>query len=138
MTSFSFTTQPNPEWGQKIEVGLRQECKRLTNLIDDFKVYTLYGKVEDCFAGGMSFSPYGDILWIDSIWVEPKFRRQGMGRRLLQEVQLFATKRKVKEIQLNTYFQEAHAFFLTYGFEDVASIPNWKYGLMCYLMRKML
>lgn len=138
MTSFSFTTRPNPEWDQKIDACLRQECKRLTDVIDDFKAYTLYGKVGDYFAGGMSFSPYGEILWIDSIWVEPKFRKQGMGRRLLQEAQLLATKGKVKEVQLNTYFQEAHAFFLTCGFEDVASIPNWKYGLTCYLMRKML
>lgn len=138
MTLFSFTTRPNPKWDQKIEVGLHQECKRLTDVIDDFKAYTLYGKVEDCFAGGMSFSPHGDILWIDSIWVEPKFRKQGMGRRFLQEAQFFAIKSKLKEMQLNTYFQEAHAFFLTCDFQDVSSIPDWKYGLTCYFMRKML
>ena len=47
-------------------------------------------------------------------------------------------KTNLKEMQLNTYFQEAHAFFLTCDFQDVSSIPNWKYGLTCYFMRKML
>jgi GNAT superfamily N-acetyltransferase len=81
---------------------------------------------------------HGNILWIDSIWVEPHFRKQNIGSRLLEQTFLYAIHNKAKEVQLNTYFQEAHFFFLKNDFEDVAMIPNWKYGLTCYFMRKAL
>lgn len=138
MTPFSLATVNNPEWDKKIRSGLLKEVETLTSVPADFKTHSIYLKNKDTFAGGISFEHHGDILWIDSLWIEPAFRKQGAGRRLLQEVQLFTTQKKAKEIQLNTFFPEAHAFFLRCGFEDVASIPNWKYGLTCYFMKKKI
>lgn len=136
MTSFSLTTLNNLEWDKKIASGLYRECAQLTGRTEVFKNHTLYVKSDNTFAGGVHVEHHDSILWIDSIWVEPTFRKQGVGRRLLQEVHVFTTKHKAKEMQLNTYFQNAHAFFLTCDFEDVAVIPHWKWGLTCYLMRK--
>lgn len=48
----------------------------------------------------------------------------------------FAAQKKDIEIQLNTYFNGANDLFLSCGFEGVAVIPNWKYGLDCYLLRR--
>lgn len=138
MTTFSFTSIPNSEWHKKIEAGLRKECEALIGIKNLFKVHSIYVKNEDTFVGGMIVEHHGDILWIDAIWVEPNYRRKGIGKRLFQESQVFASQNKVKVIQLNTYFQKAHDFFLACGFEDVALIPNWKYDLTCYLMRKIM
>ncbi|MGL5784324.1 MAG: GNAT family N-acetyltransferase [Alphaproteobacteria bacterium] len=128
-TSFSFTTQPNHEGDKKIEEGLRKECEFLTGIRENFKTHSIYAKSENAFAGGINFGLHGDILWIGSIWIDSNFRGQGVGKKLLQEATLFAIQNKAKEIQLNTYFQEAHRFFLVCGFEDVVIIPDWKYGL---------
>jgi N-acetylglutamate synthase-like GNAT family acetyltransferase len=136
MNTLSFTTIAHPEWDKKIATGLRKECELLTDSRKGFKQHTIYVKSGDTFVGGMSIEQHGEILWIDSLWVEPHFRKQGIGNKLLQKAILFATQNKIKEVQLNTYFQESHSFFLTYDFEDVAVIPHWKYGLDCYLMRK--
>ncbi len=138
MNSLSFTTLNNPEWDKKIEAGLRKECEALTGIRDDFKTHTLYVQRDNTFAGGIHFEIHGDILWIDSVWVEQDFRKQGVGRQLLQETFHLATQNNAKEIQLNTFFSEAHSFFLKCDFEDVAQIPNWKYSLDCYLMRKKI
>lgn len=138
MTAFSFTTHSNPEWDRKMIAGLRKECESLTGMKENFKSHSIYVKNGDVFAGGIHLEHHGPIFWIDSLWVESNFRRQGIGRMLLQETRLFSIQNKLKEMQLNTYFQEAHDFFLTCGFEDVARIPNWKYGLTCYLMKKSL
>jgi N-acetylglutamate synthase-like GNAT family acetyltransferase len=124
----------HPEWDKKIEAGLLKECEALTGIRDDFKTHALYAERDSTFAGGIHFEIHGDILWIDSLWIEPDFRKQGVGKQLIED----AAQIKAKEIQLNTFFSEAHAFFLKCGFEDVALIPNWKYGLDCYLMRKKL
>jgi len=136
MNSCLFTTENNTEWDKKMKTGLLKEIEALTGTFAESKLHSIYIKRGDVFAGSMSMKHHNDILWIDSIWVEPGFRKQGFGTRLLQEALLFATQNEIKEIQLNTYFPEAHVFFLTCGFEDVAKIPHWKWGLDCYLMRK--
>ncbi len=134
--SFSMVTTPHPDWDKKIEIGMRKECEALTRIPVESKIHPIYVKRDDTLVGGIHVEHHGSILWIDSLWVEPAFRRQGVGKKLLQEANLFAVQQKATEMQLNTYFQEAHTFFLSCGFEDVAIAPNWKYGLTCYLMRK--
>jgi GNAT superfamily N-acetyltransferase len=134
----TFTTICGPEWDKKIASGLRKECEVLTGITEDFKTHNIYVKSGETFAGGLSMEQHGEILWIDSFWVEPHFRRQGIGKALLQNAILFAIQNKLKEVQLNTFFKEAMGFFLSCDFENIAVIPHWKYGLDCYLMRKKL
>lgn len=132
----TFTTTKTPEWDEKIATGLYKECSLLTGVSEDFKPYMIYGMVEDKFAGGIVLEQHGNILWIDALWVEARFRNNGIGKQLMEKASQFAVQNKVREIQLNTYFKDAHDFFLSRGFEDVAIIPNWKYALDCYLMRR--
>ncbi len=61
-------------------------------------------------------------MWIDSHWIEPHFRKQGIGKMLIEKVLLLLAQHKLKEVQLNTYFKEAYDFFLNCDFEDVAGI----------------
>ena len=130
-----YTTIPAPAWDKKITNGLRIKCSLLTGLSEESKPHTLYATDEGKFAGGIVFEQRGNILWIDAIWVEPNYRKHGTGKQLMQKANQFAAQKNVTEIQLNTYFKDVHDFFLTCGFEDVAVIPNWKYGLDCFLMR---
>ena len=136
MTDFLFITLSNPAGDKKIEMGLRKECEVLTGLKENFETHSVYVKKGNTFVGGISVEHHGHILWIDSLWIEPPFRKQGIGRMLIEKALLLGAPNKIKEVQLNTYFKETHDFFLTCGFEDVAEIPHWKYGLTCYLMRK--
>ncbi len=138
VNSLSFIMMDNPKWDKKIASGLRKECEVLTGIKEEFQTHSLYVKRGEAFAGGISIEQHGDILWIDSIWIELHFRKQGIGKMLIEKIIRFAVAGKTKELQLNTYFKEAHDFFLACGFEDVVAIPNWKYSLTCYLMRKKL
>jgi len=138
MSSLAFTTRPHPAWDKKIEEGLYKACEALTGLRKSLEPFTIYAESDGVFMGGITIEQYGDILWIDSLWVEPNFRKRGIGQELIQQAFLYATKRNATEVQLHTFFPTAHAFFLSQDFEDVAVVPNWKYGLDCYLMRKKL
>jgi GNAT superfamily N-acetyltransferase len=135
-TAITKAIHSNPEWDKKIAAGLRKECSSLMGISEDFKHHTIYGMVEDKFAGGIMVEQHGNILWIDALWVETSFRNHGIGKQLMEKANQFATQNNATEIQLNTYFKDAHNFFLSCGFEDVSVIPNWKYGLECYLMRR--
>lgn len=133
-----FTTQSHPEWDQKIEAGLYRTCGILTGVKETYMPHRIYAERNNVFLGGIVVEQHGNIVWIDNLWVEPDYRKQGIGQQLAHQVSLYAAQQNAKELQLNTYFPKAHTFFLSQGFEDVAIIPNWKYGLECYLMRKQL
>ncbi len=134
----SLITTPNPEWDKKIAFGIRTKCEALAGIKADFQTQSFYVKNGETFTGGISVEQHGDILWSDSLWVEPHFRKKGIGKMLIENIMHFSVAEKAKDVPLNTYFKEAHAFFLACGVEDVAEIPHWKYDLTCYLMRKNL
>lgn len=134
----TFITTNTHEWDKKIIEKLRKECSLMTGIFKDFKPHSLYVTDDAKFAGGIVLQQHGNILWIDALWVELKFRKQGIGMELMRQAALWANQNNATEIQLNTYFKEAHDFFLSCSFEDVVIIPNWKYGLDCYLMRRSL
>lgn len=137
-SQLTFSTISTPKWDKKIIDGLHKECSSLTGISEDFKPHTIYGMVEDKFAGGIVLEQHGNILWVDALWVETSFRNHGIGKQLMEKTVLWASQNNATEIQLNTYFKDAHGFFLSCGFEDVAVIANWKYGLSCYLMRRSI
>src|SRR3990167_2125249 len=116
----TFTTRSAPEWDKKILEGLRNDCKILTGGAEEFKSHSLYAMIEDKFTGGIILEQHDTILWIDALWVELNFRKQGIGNQLLEKATQFATQHNLKEIQLNTYFNDAHDFFLFCGFKDAA------------------
>lgn len=136
MISVDFTKQTNPKWDKKIAYGLRKEYESLIGMAEDFQTHTIYATHAKTLVGGIILEQHRDILWIDALWVEPDFRKHGIGAQLLQKALHSASQYGIKEMQLNTFFKKAHTFFLSCGFEDVAMIPEWKYGLNCYLMRK--
>jgi len=109
MNSLSFITTANPEWDKKIASGLRKECEALTGRIEDFQTHSLYVKSEEIFAGGISVEHHGDILWIDSLWVKPAFRKKGVGKRLMEKTLLLAVQHKIKEVII--LFQTVSSMF---------------------------
>lgn len=138
MISLTFTTQNHPEWNKKIDAGLVNTLNTLTSQKETFKPHRIYAQSNNIFVGGLTLEQHGDILWIDALWVDETDRNKGIGQQLIQQALLYASQHSAKELQLNTFFSESHTFFLSQGFEDVVIIPNWKYGLTCYLMRKQI
>jgi N-acetylglutamate synthase-like GNAT family acetyltransferase len=108
--------------------------------VDEFAItqnpQTLYAKEGDKLIGGVIAFICGDILWIDSIWITPENRNKNLGSELIEK--LINSTSKIKEIQLNTFSKKAHKFFAKLDFETVAIIPNWKYGLDMFLMKKVV
>lgn len=135
--SITFTTFPNLAWKDKIDLELNAHLESLTGL-HVVKPQGIYAFYETRLIGGIVFTKPAHILWIDALWIDPRFRRQGIGTRLVQQVMDFARQESALCLQLNTYFQEAKNFFESCAFETITSIPNWKHDLTCYFMKKTL
>lgn len=133
-----FIMSKNPRFDAEMRQGLRLELEKLTGIMGAFPEQNIYALDGEEPVAGARAEVHGKILWIDNIFVKEPYRTKGLGRELLDLLERYAAEVNAKEIQLNTFFPEAHEFFLKCGFEYVATIPNWKYGLGCYLMRKTL
>ena len=134
----SFSYDPDPSFDEKISCALRRKCEDLTGVKTDFERVNVYLKHEQTNVAGTICYVHGKILWCDSIYVEEAFQNKGFGRQLIAKLFDISLTQNLREVQLNTYFPKAHKFFKKCGFEEVAVIPNWKYDLTCYLMRKMI
>ena len=134
-----FTTTPNDQYEKQVLAALGGKPSSQTGLgIKNAKREAIYAIEKEVLVGGVIFSSHFDIFWIDSIWVVKEKRKQGLGRALLSEMEIYAKKLDIKEIQLNTYLSSIHQFFTSQGFETLGTIPNWKSGLTCFLMRNLL
>ncbi len=136
--SISFTIFQNSVWRDKVNLELRNQLESYTKAPYIDQPQGIYAHHEAQLIGGITFQKYTDILWIEGIWVDEKFKRQGIGKMLLEQMIDEAKKNNIQNLQLNTYFSEAKSFFKASGFEVVHSIPHWKYGLTCYFMRKYI
>ncbi len=134
----TFSDIPDLNFDDKIDKALYLECEKLTGIKTNFERVSVYLKQnKETVAGALCYI-HGKILWCDSIYVEEPFQNKGFGHQLISELLEIASARDLREIQLNTYFPKALAFFKKCGFEEVAVVPNWKYDLTCYLMRKII
>lgn len=138
MLNVDFVTTPNEKFNIEMNQGLMACLESLTGLIGGPQIHTIYAQENQKTIGGIVGYFHGDTLWIDSIYVDKSRREQGLGKMLVEQITIDAKSCEASEIQLNTYFPEAHQFFANQGFETVVSIPKWKYGLTCYFMKKSI
>jgi len=136
--SVIFITTPDEQFNAEMEQGLIANIENLNGVAEGSKRHTIYAQENQKIIGGIITYLHGTILWIDSIYVDKSRRQQGLGKMLVEQITAYAKKCGAAELQLNTYFHEAHHFFSDQGFEILCSIQNWKYGLTCYLMSKFI
>ena len=66
-----------------------------------------------------TFFANGRVAWVEEITVAKPFRRQGIGRRLMEAFEAWATAREVKMIALAT--RRAAGFYAALGYEESAA-----------------
>jgi ribosomal protein S18 acetylase RimI-like enzyme len=104
------------------------------------KPFTFYIKDSDetIIAGAFGrYIPY-ELVEIDCIWVEEKYRKQKLGARIAKAVEDFAKNHGAKCINLYTMDFQAVGFYKTLGFVLLAIIPKWAKDYDAHFMRKVL
>ncbi|SDE43988.1 Acetyltransferase (GNAT) family protein [Paenibacillus sp. UNCCL117] len=82
------------------------------------------------------------ICWnwmeIDILWVDDNYRKQGLGKRLLEEAEQIARSKECTFIKLNTFSFQAPEFYKKHGYAVMGIIENAPQGSKHYYLKKEL
>jgi aminoglycoside 6'-N-acetyltransferase I len=80
------------------------------------------------FANGCESAP---VPFLEGIWVEPDFRRRGIGRRLVAHVEAFVRARGFREIGSDALIDNgaSHAAHAAWGFSETERVVYFRKGL---------
>ncbi|MBM3632916.1 MAG: GNAT family N-acetyltransferase [Alphaproteobacteria bacterium] len=134
--SITITNFRNPAWEDKLNLELNTYLDIHTghHVVQSEGFYAFY---ETQLVGGITYIKTAPKnIWIEGLYVDANFRRQKIGTQLVDKVINSGKECIASHLQLNTFFPEARDFFKACKFDEVATIPNWKYGLTGYFMTK--
>lgn len=103
------------------------------------QTFTIYAEDENKeIIGGICGSYANDYMKVEYVWVDEKYRKQGLGRKIFQQLDEFALAKNCKYIDLETAQFQAKDFYGKLGFNLIATLPNWYGCYDSYIMRKFL
>ena len=77
-------------------------------------------------------------IYIDTMWVEEKFQKQGYGTKLLEAVEREAVKNGCQYITVDTWDFQSEGFYLKNGFERLGEVKNYWLGHAKITLRKKM
>ena len=78
------------------------------------------------------------ILYVSTLFVDGKYRRQGIGTQLIKEMELRAKKLGVNTIRLDTFDWQGKDFYKAVGYELVGNYSNIEDGYAEYFFLKRI
>jgi len=92
------------------------------------------GKVQ----GGLILQSYWKESYVELLWLAERVRREGFGRRLIQEAERRARKRGSVLLHLNTYSFQAPGFYEKLGFKRFGGMEGSPAGASRHFYAKRL
>ena len=100
--------------------------------------YTAYDEQNKVVAGIVGYLMYGSLL-VDILWVNKRYRGQGYGKRLIQNLEQEAAQKGAKfSILLAMSFWENLEFYKKQGYVIISTQEGFSNGAKQYLLRKNL
>ena len=85
---------------------------------------------------------YGRVNWtwldVSLLWVAAGDRNQGLGSKLLEEIETAAVARGCTCAHLETFGYQARPFYERHGYEVFATLDDYPPGHQRFFMRKLL
>lgn len=78
------------------------------------------------------------ILYVSTLFVDQKYRRQGIGTQLIKEMELRAKKLGINTIRLDTFDWQGKDFYKAVGYELVGNYSNIEDGYAEYFFLKRI
>jgi GNAT superfamily N-acetyltransferase len=106
---------------------------------DDYKPLNHFLRDENgVIVGGLLAETLWQWLHIDILWLEEKYRNQGLGRKLMLAAEQKAIERGCQFAFLDTWEFQAKEFYLKLGYEVFGELPNFPNSHSRYFLKKTL
>jgi GNAT superfamily N-acetyltransferase len=90
------------------------------------------------WAGGLVGLTYWNVLYVDLLWVEAKYRKRGVGRQLLERAELEARQKGCTLAHVNTHSLQAPDFYRKMGYKVYGKLRGFPKGQSGYSFYKKL
>ena len=89
------------------------------------------------FIGGLTGSSFLGWFYVDLLFVDKKYRGQGIGKRLLQEAEAWAKKKACRNINLNTITFQSPGFYQKMGYQVFGELAYPKGNVRYYFKKRL-
>lgn len=98
-----------------------------------------YVDEKDVVIGGLfATSTAYDIVYVSTLFVEEAFRGQGIGKKLMLELELQARDKGAKMIRLDTFDWQGKEFYQKLGYEEVGCYMSEEFNFSEHFFLKKL
>ena len=79
-----------------------------------------------------------NVIYIDILWVDERYRKHGLGSKLLEEIERIAVEQKCSLIHLDTFDFQAKDFYLKHGYEVFGVLEDCPKDHCRYFLKKLI
>lgn len=90
--------------------------------------------IAGCVAGGW----WWNAVYVDALWVDEKYRGQGLGSMLLKDIEKTAGENNCDLIHLDTFDFQAKDFYIKHGYEVFGVLEDSPEGHCRYYLKKKI
>ena len=98
--------------------------------------FSVFAKDGDQIIGGALIWEHSDALYIDVLWCNEQYRKQGIGTKIITMIDDVAKNKRLPKIFVDTYEFQAQAFYEKHGFYCIGTIPKYLKDYDRIFMRK--
>ncbi|MGK7948081.1 MAG: GNAT family N-acetyltransferase [Xenococcaceae cyanobacterium] len=100
----------------------------------------IYAEVEpQKLVGGLiSYIDWGRWLYVDTIWIDADYRKQGIGQYLVTSAEQKAINKGIKRARLYTFDFQALPFYKKLGYTVYGKLEDYPEGHTLYYLKKNL
>jgi GNAT superfamily N-acetyltransferase len=105
---------------------------------EDHRRLAVFAYEADELVGGAAGYTHWGWLFVSHLWVMDELRGDGLGSRLMREIESAAVRRGVDMAHLDTYDFQAADFYERLGYEQFAELHDYPPGHSRHFLKKRL
>lgn len=136
MNSIEYSIENNPDTSDDkvIRDGILDFNGHIIN--EQATHFSLFAKDGAQIIGGALIWEHSDALYIDVLWCNEKYRKQGIGTKIITMIDGIAKNKRLPKIFVDTYAFQAQDFYKKHGFYCISIVPEYMLGHDQIFMRK--
>ena len=132
--TFSAHDDVPPEEGRLIDTGLGASNEAAAPLHEVHPLSCFARLPSGIVVGGVVGRSWGTCCELQQLWVDPEYRRRGMGARLVREFERHAHARGCRTFYLETFSFQAPSLYRSLGYEVKLELRGFSAGIVKYTM----